>query len=389
MQNRIGKYITQKITGESFKAYIPTKLPPNPAIDLTKLYPALEKATIALAELNSVLKSIPNTALFIYMYVRKEALLSSQIEGTQSSFSDLMLFENQLNPSVSLEDVEEVSNYVKAITYGLERLKVDFPLSLRLLREIHAILLSGGRGSSKMPGEFRKSQNWIGGSRPGNALFVPPPPEYMNECLSDLETFLHDNSLPVLIKAGIAHVQFETIHPFLDGNGRLGRLLITLLLVYNGMLEAPILYLSLFLKQNRHTYYNLLQEVRIHGNWEVWLEFFLEGLCYCCKQALQTTLEINKLFEQDINKINSLGRLRFSAIQVFEYLKRLPQVTVPNLSLALDITQPTARSVLNKFVDLKIIAEISGKQRDKIYVYHHYLQILEKGTDPIIFRKGI
>lgn len=386
MQNRIGKYITQKITGESFKAYVPTKLPPDPPIDLTKLYPSLEKATIALAELNSVLKSIPNTSLFIYMYVRKEALLSSQIEGTQSSFSDLMLFENQLKPSVSLDDVEEVSNYVKAITYGLERLKADFPLSLRLLKEIHAILLSGGKGSSKMPGEFRHSQNWIGGSRPGNALFVPPPPEYLNQCLGDLEIFLHDNSLPVLIKAGIAHLQFETIHPFLDGNGRLGRLLITLLLVYNGMLDEPILYLSLFLKQNRYTYYNLLQEVRIHGNWEVWLEFFLEGLYYSCRQALQTTLDINKLFEQDANKISNLGRLRFSAIQIFEHLKKLPQVSVPSLSLSLGITQPTARSVLNQLVDLKILEEISGKQRDKIYVYQNYLQILERGTDPINFR---
>ena len=222
IHSRIGRYLTQKVSGEPFQAYVPQKLPPVPPVDLAKLYPYLEKATHALAELNSIHKSIPNTSLFIYMYVRKEALLSSQIEGTQSSFSDLMLFEHQQKTEVSLEDVEEVSNYVKAITYGLTRLKEDFPLSLRLLREIHGMLLSGGRGAGKLPGEIRRTQNWIGGTRPGNALFVPPPVEQLTQCLTDFENFMHDTSLPVLIRAGLLHVQFETIHPFLDGNGRLG-----------------------------------------------------------------------------------------------------------------------------------------------------------------------
>lgn len=266
MNKRIGKYIVQKVFTESYKAYVPEKLPPEPAIDIAKLYPYLEKATQALVELKSARKIIPNTALFIY--IRKEALLSSQIEGTQSSFLDLMLFENNQKPEVSLEDVEEVSNYVKAIQYGISRLKDDFPLSLRLLKEIHGILLAGDRGSNKLPGEFRTSQNWIGGTRPGNALFVPPPVDYLNDYLSDFEKFLHDENMPVLIKAGLAHVQFETIHPFLDGNGRLGRLLITLLLSANGMLDEPILYLSLYFKQNRQIYYNLLQEVRESGAWE-------------------------------------------------------------------------------------------------------------------------
>jgi Fic family protein len=278
MNQRVGTYITQKVPGESYKTYVPPKLPPEPLVDLGRLYPYLEKATLALAELNSICKTIPNPSLFIYMYVRKEALLSSQIEGTQSSFSDLMLFEHHQKPEVSLEDVEEVSNYVKAVSYGLQRLKEDFPLSLRLLKEIHGVLLSGGRGSSKLPGEFRRSQNWIGGTRPGNALFVPPPVDSLNQCLSDFENFLHDETLPVLIKTGLAHVQFETIHPFLDGNGRLGRLLITLLLCANGMVDEPILYLSLYLKQNRQSYYELLQEVRSNGTWETWLEFFLEGV---------------------------------------------------------------------------------------------------------------
>jgi len=379
---RIGTYITQTVAVEPYKAYVPPKLLPDPPVDLTKLYPHLEKATLALAELNSIHKSIPNTALFIYMYVRKEALLSSQIEGTQSSFADLMLFEHHQKPKVSLEDVEEVSNYVQAISYGLKRLKDGFPLSLRLLREIHGVLLSGGRGAGKLPGEFRRSQNWIGGTRPGNALFVPPPVDHLTQCLSDFEKFLHDDSLPVLIKAGLAHVQFETIHPFLDGNGRLGRLLITLILCHNGMLDEPILYLSLYFKQNRHVYYDLLQAVRIHGNWETWLEFFLDGIFRSATQAIQAATHINKLFAHDHQKITSLKRARFSQLRILEYMQRLPQVTVALLASELNITTPTARSALNNMVALGILEEISGKKRDKIYIYRNYLDILEDGAQP-------
>ncbi len=381
MDQRIGTYITQKSTVESYKAYVPPKLPPEPPVDLVRLYPNLEKATLALAELNSIHKTIPNTALFIYMYVRKEALLSSQIEGTQSSFSDLMLFEHHQKSEVSIEDVEEVSNYVKAIHYGLKRLQDGFPLSLRLVKEIHAVLLSGGRGFSKSPGEFRRSQNWIGGTRPGNALFVPPPVDVLGQCLSDFERFLYDESLPILVKAGLVHVQFETIHPFLDGNGRLGRLLITLLLCVNGMLDEPILYLSLYLKQNRQIYYELLQEVRIHGTWETWLEFFLIGIYTSAKQAIQTAQQINELFEMDLKKIATLGRARFSCEQTLEYMKRLPQVTVPLLAKELQMTAPTTRSALNNMVSIGILEEVSGKKRDKVYVYSKYLDILEYGTE--------
>jgi Fic family protein len=378
----MGTYFSQKVAGEQYKAYVPAKLPPMPPINLTELYPYLEKATLALAELNSIHKLIPNTALFIYMYVRKEALLSSQIEGTQSSFSDLILFEHQQKTYISSEDVEEVSSYVKAITHGLARLKQDFPLSLRLLREIHAVLLSGGRGSGKLPGEFRRSQNWIGGTRPGNALFVPPPVEYLDSCLSNFEIFLHDNTLPILIKAGIAHVQFETIHPFLDGNGRLGRLLVTLLLCNGSVLDEPILYLSLYLKQNRQRYYDLLQEVRVHGTWETWLEFFLAGIFHSAKQATQTAMDINNLFDQDFAKIALLGRARFSCEQILNYLKKLPQVTVLFLASELGMAAPTARSSLNRLVQIGILKEISGKKRDKIYVYQNYLKILEEGAEP-------
>ncbi len=386
MNQRIGKYVTQNVIGESYRAYIPPKLPPKPAIDLVSLYPHLEKATLALAELNSMQNTIPNIDLFVYMYVRKEALLSSQIEGTQSSFADLMLFEHAQKPTVSLEDVEEVSNYVRAIHYGLERLKGNFPLCLRLLKEIHGVLLSGSRGSGKLPGEFRRSQNWIGGTRPGNAMFVPPPLDHLADCLSDFESFLHNESLPVLIKAGIAHVQFETIHPFLDGNGRLGRLLIALLLCAEDVLSEPVLYLSLYLKQNRHTYYELLQAVREVGAWEAWLEFFLVGVYQSAKQGTQTAWKINDLFSKDAEEIAQLGRIRFSCEQAFEYMKRLPQVTASLLVRELKMTAPTARSVLHRLESIGMLEEISGKKRDKIYVYRNYLEILEEGAEPFHFR---
>jgi Fic family protein len=281
--------------------------------------------------------------------------------------------------------VEEVSNYVSAINHGLKRLKRGFPLSLRLLKEMHAILLCGSRGAHKLPGEFRKTQNWIGGTRPRNALFIPPPPEQMMPALSEFEKFLHDKTikLPVLVKAGLAHVQFETIHPFLDGNGRLGRLLIILLLCESGILLEPILYLSLYLKQNRHLYYDLLQRVRTDGAWEIWLEFFLDGLYNSAKQALSTAEKINKLFSADLKRINTLGRAKFSCIQVFEHLKKLPQVSAPSLAKELNITAPTARASLNHLLELGVLKEISGKKRDKIYVYRKYLDVLEEDTEPL------
>ena len=372
MRKRPGKYVTMEVAGESYKAYVPDSLPPQ--IDLERVSGLLEKSAAALAELNSISSS--------HMYVRKEALLSSQIEGTQSSFSDLILFEHNQKPSVSIDDVEEVSNYVKAINYGVEQLKSNFPLSLRLLRNIHSVLLSGGRGTHKLPGEFRRSQNWIGGTRPGNALFVPPPVEHLNKCLSNLESFLHDKTLPTLIKAAIAHVQFETIHPFLDGNGRLGRLLISLMLVESGLLNKPILYLSLYMKQNRDTYYNLLQEVRMHGTWETWIEFFLTGTIHSSKQAIKMAASINNLFEEDNKKIATMGRARFSCEQIFEYLKKLPQVSTKLLVKELGISAPAVRNALNNMVNLGILEEISGKQRNKVYVYRKYLNMLEEGAEP-------
>ncbi len=385
LNTRVGTYTNHSVAGEVYRSYNPHKLPPQPAIDLTILSSKLEKANLALGEINAIAKTIPNAALFIYMYVRKEALLSSQIEGTQSSFSDLLLFENQQKAKTTIDDVEEVSNYVQALNYGLNQLQKGFPLSLRLLREIHAILLQGGRGANKQPGEFRTSQNWIGGTRPGNALFVPPAPEHLITFLGDLENFLHDEScnLPILVKVGLVHIQFETIHPFLDGNGRLGRLLITLLLCEWKALNKPVLYLSLYLKQNRQLYYDLLQRVRNDGCYEVWLEFFLDGIASSAKQVISTTYQLDSLFKEDSEKINKLGRIKYSCIKVWEYMKELPQVTVSSLAKILGMSMPTARSCLNTLVQEGILIEATGMQRDKLYIYKKYLSILEQGTDPI------
>ncbi len=383
MKKRIGKYIIKKIGEEQYKAYIPPLLSSRLVLNMDALYPLLEKATRAMAELDAVAGIIPNHALFIYMYVRKEALLSSQIEGTQSSFADLILFENKQKTDIPIADVEEVSYYVKAMYYGLDRLKNGFPLSLRLLRELHEILLSGARGIGKTPGQFRKSQNWIGGAFPWTARFVPPPVEEMHDCLFDLEAFLHDDSLPVLIKTGIAHVQFETIHPFLDGNGRLGRLLITLLLCEEKMLKQPVLYLSLYLKENRHFYYQLLDQVRTQGDWDSWLIFFLKGVIESAQRALQSVLDIQTIFDEDQKKIEVMVRSEHAIFKIFEYIKKVPQISVDVIVGQLEVSAPTARNAIEILEKIGILQEITGKQRFKIYVYKKYLDILESGAQPI------
>ncbi|OQW94651.1 MAG: cell filamentation protein Fic, partial [Verrucomicrobia bacterium A1] len=308
---------------------------------LADLLDPLEKANRALGKLDGLSAILPETDIFLYMYVRKEAVLSSQIEGTQSSLSDLLLFESAAAPGVPLNDVQEVSNYVAATQHGLRRMKEGFPLSLRLLREIHEILLSHGRGSDKAPGEFRRSQNWIGGTRPGNARFVPPPPEQLVECMGALEKFLHNQPVatPTLVKAALAHVQFETIHPFLDGNGRLGRLLITLILCAEQALEEPLLYLSLYFKQNRQVYYDLLQRVRSEGGWREWIEFFLQGVAQTGELAAQTARKLLRLFEADRERIQGLGRPAASALRVHQRLERRPITTVQTAARALKITE--------------------------------------------------
>jgi Fic family protein len=290
MRGATGVYHRTAFAGETVHAFVPHPLPPEPPVQWTPRLQALsQQAMLALGRLDGATAILPDVGQFLYTYIRKEAVLSSQIEGTQSSLSDLLLFENEEAPGALNEDVLEVSNYVAALEHGLKRLQ-DFPLSLRLIREIHGVLLAKGRGSDKQPGQFRTSQNWIGGTRPGTARFVPPPPDRVLECMGALETFLHTapRDLSPLVKAALAHVQFETIHPFLDGNGRIGRLLITFVLCHDGVLQQPLLYLSLHLKQHRKLYYELLQRVRTEGVWEEWLEFFFEGVATTADQSADT-----------------------------------------------------------------------------------------------------
>jgi len=384
-QNRLGTYVTSSISGESVRAYIPPSLPPVPELKLEGLHQHLDRANQGLGRLNGMTRLLPDIRFLLYLYVRKEALVSSQIEGTQSSFTDLLLFENEGVPHVPVEDVEEVSNYVAALQHGLRRLAGDFPLSLRLIREIHAILLRGGRGGNKMPGEFRRSQNWIGGTRPGNASFVPPPPERLMECLGEFEKFLHNehHKLPVLIEAGLVHVQFESIHPFLDGNGRVGRLLITLLLCAKGALSVPLLYPSLYLKTNRSRYYDLLQRVRTEGAWEEWLAFFLEGIASTAQEAADTAERTLKLFARDRSKIDKLGRASESALRVHELMQANPYIRIRTATKALKLTVPTVTNALNNLVQLGIVKEVSGKQRDRLFAYSRYVSMVSAGTEPL------
>jgi Fic family protein len=373
-----GRYVTNTISGETVQAYVPYPLPPQ-GLDLTPLHGLLETASRLLGELNGMAAHLPNLDLFLYHYIRQEALLSSQIEGTQSSYHDLMLHEARETPNVPLEDVEEVSTYVAAIHHGLRRLKEnDFPLSLRLLREVHDVLLSNTRGQHKQPGAFRRSQNWIGGTRPSNAFFVPPPPEMLDDCLKDLETFIHEDEskLPHLIKVALLHVQFETIHPFLDGNGRLGRLLITLYLIEKDVLHAPVLYLSLYLKTHRETYYRLLNEIRFQGGWSAWLEFFLTGVIETCQAGLKNTQAIVERVNQDKAMLSHQGRQSETLESVLEFLLKHPVCSIPYASKGSGISQPTMTKALQTLQALGIVKEESGKQRGKLYAYTAYIDLL-------------
>lgn len=378
---RVGRKIKSTIVaGESYEAYLPHKLPPNPPIDLVEIYPLLDKANAAIGRLDGMSMVLPDSSLFLYMYVRKEAVLSSQIEGTQSSLSDLLLFESEELAGALLDDVTEVSCYVAAMKYGLERVR-ELPLSLRLIKEIHLRLMSNTRGGHKQPGEFRTSQNWIGGSRPGNATFVPPPPDYLMECLDHFEKFIHDEtqSLPVLVKAALIHVQFETIHPFLDGNGRLGRLLITFILCTEGILQQPLLYLSLYLKNHRAEYYQLLQSVRDKGDWEEWIKFFLRGVIETAQQATETARAIIALFERDRKKIEA-ANFSGGTQSVFVYLQKHPITPTNKIKEALQVSLPTVLRALRNLEEIGVVRELTGKERNKVYVYTEYLNILNAGT---------
>jgi Fic family protein len=383
--DRGGRWVQQGSGKTSYKAFIPAPLPPIPPIVVNSaLQRQLEAAGLALGRLDGIGRLLPGPEELLYSYVRKEAVLSSQIEGTQSSIADLLLHENQSAPGVLLEDVQEVSNYIGALSYGIERLST-LPISLRLIRESHERLVQGTRGDKKAPGEFRRSQNWIGGSKPSDAMFVPPPPHELPEILNAFEKFLHSTEYPLLIKVGLAHAQFETIHPFLDGNGRVGRMLIALMLVAEGVLERPWLYVSLYFKQHRAEYYQLLQQVRTHGNWEEWLIFFLEGVTTIANKATEKIRALLKLFEEDRKVVEQSRKGSIyqsvalqSNLTVYDYLKKKIAIRIPETAKACGITKPTANRAIKDLLQLGIITEVTGNTRNKIYIYEEYLNILNQ-----------
>lgn len=379
-----GQYVTISTVGEHAHAFVPAPLPPVPPVEWsTRLRSLFDQALLALGRLDAVSMLLPDTALFLYMYVRKEAVLSSMIEGTQSSLSDLLLFELDAAPGVPLEDVREVSQYVAAFEHGLRLLAEGLPLSLRLLREVHGVLLGKGRGSRLTPGEFRKTQNWIGGTRPGNAAFVPPPAQDVLNCMSALERFLNDvpEPTPVLLKAALAHVQFETIHPFLDGNGRVGRLLITLLLCQEKVLSTPMLYLSLYFKTHRRHYYELLNAVRSHGDWESWLEFFAEAVIASATQGVETAQQLAQLCDRDRDRISTLGRAAASALQVHRLLLQQPLVSSNWLVERSGRSAATINKALASLEQLGLLREVTSGRRNRLFCYHEYVDILNRGAE--------
>ncbi|MCL1979668.1 MAG: Fic family protein [Proteobacteria bacterium] len=374
-----GYYLPITTTGEQAKAFVPAPLPPDPPVEWSpELLSAFDSALVALGRLDSASTMLPSTPLFLYMYIRKEAVFSSMIEGTQSSLSDLLLYEIAQEPGVPLVDVQEVSGYVAALEHGLKRLHEGFPLSMRLMREIHGILLARGRGQYADPGEFRRSQNWIGGTRPGNAYFVPPPAAKVMECLGALEKFLHDTPqlTPPLLKAALAHVQFETIHPFLDGNGRLGRLLITLILCAQKVLREPLLYLSLYLKEHRQYYYELLNSVRVTGDWEAWLRFFAEAVAVTASQGVESINRLAQMAETDKARIAGLGRAAASAGLVHDALLERPLVTAAWLAAKTGLTAATVNKALLNLEKIGIIRQLNDSKRNRLFAYGQYMDIL-------------
>ncbi len=374
-----GHYEVSSTAGERVRAFVPSPLPPAPDIQWNPALRSLfDEALLALGRLDSVSSLLPDTALFQYMYLRKEAVLSSKIEGTQSTLSDLLLYEMEQSPGVPVEDAREVSNYASALDHGVNRIRSGFPLSLRLMNEIHGILLSKGRGSSKTPGMFRSSQNWIGGTRPGNASFVPPPPDKVMECMGKLELFLHDKPVasPPLLKAALAHVQFETIHPYLDGNGRLGRMLVTLVLCERRVLKEPMLYLSLHLKKHRQIYYDLLGKVRSKGDWEAWLEFFAEGVIASAASAVDMSTRALAVFKQDAVSIKGVGRAADSTAAVHRAMMERPLATSGWLVEKTKLTPATVNKSLSHLVRLKIVRELSGRMRNRIFSYGRFVDVL-------------
>jgi Fic family protein len=381
MNKKTGRYVKQ--IGE-YKAFIPTPLPPKPSVKFSsELQTLLSKADRALARLDGVVTVLPNPDLFIAMYVKKEALLSSQIEGTQASLEGILEFEADLTPREDIDDIKEVVNYIKALDYGIEKLKT-LPMSLRLIKEIHEILIKGTRGTHKTPGEFRRTQNWIGpsGASLNEATFVPPPPGMLLELMGNLEKFIHSkDNIPPLIKIALIHSQFETIHPFLDGNGRIGRLLITFYLYWMNILSKPLLYLSFYFKKNRAEYYDLLMKVRTEGIWEEWIRFFLKGVGEVSEEATNTARKIIKLKDDLITKLYENSISSIYAVKLIDLLFKNPVIDVKNIVEELNTHRDTANELVKRFEKIGILKEITGKQRYKKYIFSDYIDMIKKGTE--------
>lgn len=384
-----GRYERTNHGGEEVAAFIPAALPPaEPAIQLEgALAERLRAAEQALVRLELAGEMVPSLDWFIYAFVRKEAVISSQIEGTQATLVDLLTFEAQEAGGGSPpqnEDVEEVCNYLEALAYARAELSEPsgLPLSMRLLNETHRRLLRGSRGAERFPGEVRRSQNWIGGSRPGNAAYVPPPQHALGDVLSAFERYMHsEDDLPPLVRAGLLHVQFETIHPYLDGNGRVGRLLITLLLEHWKLLTKPLLYLSLFFKRHRDEYYRRLNAVRVDGDWESWLDFFLDGIATISDEAVTAARELFALVAEDRARLLALQNVSVVALRLFELLPRHPIVTVGSVVRLIDTTKPTASRATEQLVAAGVLVETTGRKRDRSFVYDAYLEKLRVDTE--------
>ena len=375
-----GKYVVVSTIGEKVKAYIPAPLPPHPLPHLSTIgNKLLLSAVQTLGTLDALGEHLPDVAPFIYAYIRKEAVYSSMIEGTQSSLSDLLLYEQGGYDRANTDDVEEVSHYVSAMQLGMVRMQDGYPISLRLIREVHAELLRRGRGSTKMPGEFRQSQNWIGGTRPGNAAYVPPPPQDLMDCMGALELFINrDDELSPLVKAALVHVQFESIHPFLDGNGRVGRLLIQMMLCNSGLLRKPLLYLSLYFKQHRQEYYRLLNGIRQDGNWEAWIEFFLEAVQYTASDAVRVLTGLQRRVDQDKATVATFGRMRNNAEKVLRTMQRHIVTRPLILAKQVGIAPSTIYRVLDKLEEHGIIRQNTQGERSRLYTYSAYQSMLNE-----------
>ena len=377
-----GRYTPAIAGGINCEAFVPWPLPPNPPLEIdSKLQKRINQAMLALGRLDAISTLLPDAHLFLYSYVRKEAVMSSQIEGTQSSLSDLMLYEMEGVPGVPMDDVQEVSCYVSALNLGIERIREGNPITFRLIIEIHRSLMTSGRGVNRSPGEFRRSQVWIGGHRPDEATFVPAPANEIADCWAELERFINDvpDSTDPLIKAALSHVQFETIHPFMDGNGRIGRLLIPMILVEAGVIKEPLLYLSVFFKKHRQTYYERLNQVRLTGDWEAWLLFFVDAVAETATQAVDTAQQLNELRQKDKASITKLGRQSGSAGQVIDALFEQPVVNINKLIELTGLTAATLGKVLEALEQqLGIVKEVTGQKRNRVYAYTAYIEILNQ-----------